>query len=219
MTYNVFSGTLNPTQYSILNAAVWSKPQQFCLVYKPWTWGVICSCKLCTVNAGRLTSLALKSLHDAMISQWVEILYIPVEILNRMALWLSRQQNEDGAFIETSEHFYDRSFWVNGDRIYFCCGLSALDFHIFFFSESVKGHYVLCLFCIFFSRSTFSNVFQPTFSKLSMWCGISSNREGAVPISLKYAWNKSQKITWHFIGFHAEPHSTINAIIPQYKGL
>jgi len=48
-----------------------------------------------------------------MVSQWVEILYIPVEILNKMALWLTRQQNADGAFIETSEHFYDRSFLVN----------------------------------------------------------------------------------------------------------
>jgi len=43
----------------------------------------------------------------------MEIVYIPVKILNKMALWLSQQQNEDGAFVETSEHYYDRSFWVN----------------------------------------------------------------------------------------------------------
>jgi len=43
----------------------------------------------------------------------MEILYIPVSILNRMALWLTEQQNEEGAFVETSEHYYDRSFWVN----------------------------------------------------------------------------------------------------------
>jgi len=104
-----------------------------------------------------------------MISQWVEILYIPVEILNKMALWLSRQQNEDGAFIETSEHYYDRSFWVNGDRIFFCCGLFALDFHIFFFSgRASKGIMFCAYFVYFFSQSTFSDVFQPTFSKLSM---------------------------------------------------
>jgi len=66
--------------------------------------------------AGRLTSLALKSLHGAMVSQWVEILYIPVKILNRMALWLTRQQNAEGAFVETAEHYYDRSFWVSGDH-------------------------------------------------------------------------------------------------------
>jgi len=43
----------------------------------------------------------------------MEILFIPVKILNNMALWLSQQQNEDGAFVETSDHYYDRSFWVN----------------------------------------------------------------------------------------------------------
>ena len=65
------------------------------------------------MNVGRVTSLALKSLHAALVSQWMEILYIPVEILNKMALWLSEQQNDEGAFVETSEHYYDRSFWVN----------------------------------------------------------------------------------------------------------
>ena len=60
-----------------------------------------------------MTSLALKTLHAALLSQWMEILYIPVEILNKMALWLAQQQNEDGAFVETAEHYYDRNFWVN----------------------------------------------------------------------------------------------------------
>jgi len=66
---------------------------------------------------GRLTSLALKTLHAALVSQWMEIVYIPVKILNKMALWLSQQQNEDGAFVETSEYYYDRSFWVNTFRV------------------------------------------------------------------------------------------------------
>jgi len=43
----------------------------------------------------------------------MEILYIPIEVLDKMALWLSQQQNEDGAFIETAENYYDRNFWVN----------------------------------------------------------------------------------------------------------
>jgi len=73
---------------------------------------------LYAINAGRVTSLALKSLHAALVSQWVEILYIPVSIVNKMALWLTRQQNAEGAFVETSVHYYDRSFWVNGDRIF-----------------------------------------------------------------------------------------------------
>jgi len=57
--------------------------------------------------------MTLKTLHSAMVSQWFEILYIPVEILDRMALWLTQQQNEEGAFVETADHYYDRSFWVN----------------------------------------------------------------------------------------------------------
>jgi len=47
----------------------------------------------------------------------MEILYIPVEILNKMALWLAQQQNEEGAFVETAEHYYDRNFWVNSVNI------------------------------------------------------------------------------------------------------
>ena len=64
-----------------------------------------------------MTSLALKTLHAALVSQWMEILYIPVEILNKMALWLAQQQNEEGAFVETAEHYYDRNFWVNSVNI------------------------------------------------------------------------------------------------------
>ena len=60
-----------------------------------------------------------------MVSQWFEILYIPVRIVNKMALWLSQQQNDDGAFVETSEHYYDRSFLVNTVSLVFfillCC--------------------------------------------------------------------------------------------------
>jgi len=63
----------------------------------------------------------------------MEILYIPVEILNKMALWLAQQQNEDGAFIETAEHYYDRNFWVNTVDIVFLFQ---------FFSKSIVG---LCL--------------------------------------------------------------------------
>jgi len=57
--------------------------------------------------------MTLKTLHAAMVSQWFEILYIPVQILDRMALWLTQQQNDEGAFVETADHYYDRSFWVN----------------------------------------------------------------------------------------------------------
>jgi len=50
----------------------------------------------------------------------MEIVYIPVSILNKMALWLANQQNDEGAFVETSEYYYDRSFWVTtSDRANF----------------------------------------------------------------------------------------------------
>jgi len=49
----------------------------------------------------------------------MEILYIPVEILNKMALWLTQQQRADGAFVETAEHYYDRSFLVNTVNLVF----------------------------------------------------------------------------------------------------
>jgi hypothetical protein len=61
----------------------------------------------------RLTSLVLKTLHEALVSTWWETLFIPVDILNNMALWLAQQQNADGAFVETAENYYDRSFWPN----------------------------------------------------------------------------------------------------------
>lgn len=61
----------------------------------------------------RLTSMTLRTLHQAVVSQWTETLYIPVALLNRMALWLvSQQDNATGAFIETANAYYDRSFWV-----------------------------------------------------------------------------------------------------------
>jgi len=60
-----------------------------------------------------VTSLVLKSLHNALISQWAETVYVDVVILNQMAMWITAQQNASGAFIETSRHYYDRSFWVH----------------------------------------------------------------------------------------------------------
>ena len=56
----------------------------------------------------------LKSLHKALVSQWAERLYVPIEILNQIGLWLTWQQDpETGAFKETSDYIYDRSFSVS----------------------------------------------------------------------------------------------------------
>lgn len=57
-----------------------------------------------------LSSMALKYLHMALVSTWAETIYVPIEILNSIASWLTNQQNKDGAFIETAGYYYDRSF-------------------------------------------------------------------------------------------------------------
>lgn len=56
--------------------------------------------------------MVLKYLHAALLSTWAETIYVPVEILNNMALWLIKQQDSEGKFVETAEYFYDRSFQV-----------------------------------------------------------------------------------------------------------
>jgi hypothetical protein len=70
----------------------------------------------------RITSLVLKTLHTAIVSQWMETLYIPVDLLNKMALWLVAQQdNSTGAFIESADNYYDRSFWVSSLPFFDSC--------------------------------------------------------------------------------------------------
>ena len=69
----------------------------------------------------------LKSLHAALVSQWTETLYIPIDLLNKMALWLTAQQdNTTGAFIETADNYYDRSFWVSFKARFFLLMLNKL---------------------------------------------------------------------------------------------
>lgn len=63
----------------------------------------------------RVTSFICKSLHAAMMSEWNEELYIEVELINKIALWIANQQDESGAFIETAGVIYDRNMDV---RIY-----------------------------------------------------------------------------------------------------
>jgi len=59
-----------------------------------------------------LTSMVLKYLHAALLSTWAEIVFVPVDVLNKMALWLAQQQDTEGKFIETAGYIYDRSFQV-----------------------------------------------------------------------------------------------------------
>ena len=66
------------------------------------------------LSSRRVTSLVLRALHGALTSQWAESLYVPVELLDRTAVWLAGRQDPDtGAFRETLDHPYDRNFAVS----------------------------------------------------------------------------------------------------------
>ena len=65
--------------------------------------------------------MALKYLHAALISPWSEIIYIDVEILNKIGDWLASQQAADGSFPETEEFLTDRSFTVSHCRLLLLC--------------------------------------------------------------------------------------------------
>ena len=60
-----------------------------------------------------MTSFALRTLHAVVASEWSEEVYIPLEVINRVALWITDQQNKTtGAFPETSSLVYDRNMDV-----------------------------------------------------------------------------------------------------------
>ena len=59
----------------------------------------------------RVTLFGLRWLHVAASSQWNEELYIPINILNKLAMWLAKKQRHDGAYKEIST-IYDPSFEV-----------------------------------------------------------------------------------------------------------
>ena len=56
----------------------------------------------------------LKYFHKATVSEWNEDLYIPIDLLNNIGLWLTRQQADNGSFPETVDAvtYYIRSFMV-----------------------------------------------------------------------------------------------------------
>ena len=56
--------------------------------------------------------MVLNYLHDFFVTEWAEEVYIPLDILNQMAMWLADRQTDDGAFPEMSDHVYTRWFQV-----------------------------------------------------------------------------------------------------------
>ena len=64
-------------------------------------------------DVSRLTAYTLKTLHATVISQWSENVYVPIDILNNMAIWLARQQSSSGAFVETADVYYNQNYRVS----------------------------------------------------------------------------------------------------------
>ncbi len=56
-------------------------------------------------------------LHQALASEWSQEMYIPVEIVNKIALWIAKQiipnaDESQGHFEETAGVLYDRAMQV-----------------------------------------------------------------------------------------------------------
>jgi len=56
--------------------------------------------------------MILNYMHDFFITEWSEMVFIPLEVLNKMAAWLTSQQAENGSFPEISDNIYARYFQV-----------------------------------------------------------------------------------------------------------
>ncbi len=57
----------------------------------------------------RVSSFVGKVLHECLASEWGEDVFIPVEIVNKITMWITAQQHEDGHFEDTAGVEYDRS--------------------------------------------------------------------------------------------------------------
>ena len=57
-----------------------------------------------------------KTLHSGLSSEWDQEIYIEKDLIRKVTLWIVNQQQEDGAFYETSRHMYDRKMEVNVDH-------------------------------------------------------------------------------------------------------
>ena len=61
----------------------------------------------------RVTSFVLRYLHKTLTTDWSKQVYIDLEVMNKIARWLVTTQNEEGAFVETADHYYDRNMGVS----------------------------------------------------------------------------------------------------------
>ncbi|XP_071092281.1 CD109 antigen-like [Haliotis cracherodii] len=63
-----------------------------------------------------LTAFVAKSLHQGRFGEWERDLFIPLELINKMVVWICRQQNETGAFHPDYSVAYDRKM-ASSDNI------------------------------------------------------------------------------------------------------
>ena len=63
-------------------------------------------------HLNRITAVCLNYMNDFFLSDWAEEVFIPVEVLNNITLWLVQHQTPEGEFLETSEFIYNRYFHV-----------------------------------------------------------------------------------------------------------
>ena len=69
-----------------------------------------------TTQYYRVTAYVLRVLTDANEKDWELDFFIEVELLNRMTLWLCKQQDTaTGAFVESAP-LYDRKLWVRDGK-------------------------------------------------------------------------------------------------------
>ena len=71
----------------------------------------------------RVTSIALRALHFTLDTFWAELLYVPQDTVNRLALWLCKKQYLEGYWVEESI-IYDRNMKVQVITLYY-------SFHLF----------------------------------------------------------------------------------------
>jgi hypothetical protein len=57
-----------------------------------------------------LTAFVGRTLQEARFGEWERDLFIPLELINTVVLWMCAQQNETGAFYPNSAPVYDRVF-------------------------------------------------------------------------------------------------------------
>lgn len=64
-------------------------------------------------HSDRVSSFIARTLNAAQSSEWSEEVFIPIELLNKITMWIAKQQNTtDGHFEDSAGVIYDRTMQV-----------------------------------------------------------------------------------------------------------